>query len=130
MLYIYSVKSFLYIAAGGAIGAVVRFAVGQLLKPTSATSFPLHTFVINLTGCFLIGIAAAYLLRHAEADLLKYLIITGVLGGYTTFSSFALETLQLMQAQKFVMAIWYVALSNVTGIAACFGGYYMIKNLS
>lgn len=123
-------KSVLYIALGGAVGAVSRYGINQLLKPASAGVFPIHTFAINVSGCFLIGIAAAFLLRQTEGDLLRYFVIAGVLGGYTTFSSFSLETIQLLQQQRLLLAIWYVSLSNILGIAATFGGYHIVKNFT
>jgi CrcB protein len=117
-------KQVIWIAFGGAIGAILRYltAVGiNLLMPLN---FPLGTLVVNILGCFIIGIVFASLnqLPNFESTLKPFLVI-GILGGFTTFSSYAMELLQLTQTQQFGKALFYFSLSNFGGFAAAWLGF-------
>jgi CrcB protein len=120
----------LLIALGGAIGSVARFLIGLWVQPVRPglplTHFPVGTLVVNVTGCLAIGILHAifYGSPHAaseRAELRAFLLI-GVLGGYTTFSSFGRETLNLVDNNQLGAAAAYVLLSNVLGLAAVWAG--------
>jgi fluoride exporter len=107
-------RSFLVVAIGGAIGAVLRWSVGELIdRPVDG--FPWATFVVNVTGCLLIGLAAGRLPRHSDAWLGA---VVGVLGGLTTFSTFAVETRSLVDHGRSGLAFIYVAATLVAGLAA------------
>ena len=84
------------VAAGGAIGAVARYGLGGYISARTSPSFPVGTFTINLSGSFLIGLVTAVLSTATplSADL-QALLVTGTLGGYTTFSTYEYESLQL-----------------------------------
>jgi CrcB protein len=102
----------LYVALGGASGAVARHLInisplGSYLQP-----FPFHTFIINITGSFLIGFLTA---KVEMNETMKLLILTGFLGAYTTFSTFELETFTLMRERNLLTAILYVGLSFAVG---------------
>lgn len=120
-------KTALYVAIGGAAGALLRFGVNTLLKPQTETQFPVHTFVVNLVGCLLIGLFFAWITRNQNTAVLQYLIITGFLGGFTTFSSYSMEAVYLMSNGQGARAILYMLLSNVCGIGAAWGGFNLYK---
>jgi len=109
----------LLVFAGGGIGASFRYLLFLLTKNPS-NGFPLTTFVINVLGCFIIGLI--YHFSWMENSQLKIFLMVGVLGGFTTFSSFGLETFQLLVNAKYQTAIFYVILSNICGLAAVYAG--------
>lgn len=102
---------------GGAFGSVIRYALNLAIASRYPSEFPVATFLINLTGSFLIGIAYP-LLPSQDAPLLRPLLMTGVLGGFTTFSAFELETLLAPRG----IALIYVAASVGFGLLACWCG--------
>ena len=120
-------KSIIYIAIGGATGAVLRYGFGLILKPTNSLSFPINTFLINVIGCLLIGIVAAYAIKVNQNQLLTQFVIIGLLGGFTTFSSFSLETVNLLKNGKTTLALAYILASNVVGIFATLVGFQIHK---
>jgi fluoride exporter len=126
----------LLIALGGAIGSVARFLLSLWVQPVRPglplTHFPVGTLVVNVTGCLAIGVLHAlfYGSPHAanERPELRAFLIVGVLGGYTTFSSFGRETLNLIGDNQLGAAAAYVLLSNALGLIAVWlgmraGGY-------
>lgn len=119
-----------YVAAGGAIGAILRFGVNMLLKPENESEFPVHTFTINTIGCLFIGIVFAYIVRNTNTPVFQYFIITGILGGFTTFSSYTMETVYLITKAQETRAALYILLSNVSGIAAAWLGFNLHKLVS
>jgi fluoride exporter len=121
------VKTVLYVAAGGAIGAVLRLGINLLLKPENESQFPVHTFMINTIGCLFIGVVFAYIVRSTNTQLFQYFIITGILGGFTTFSSYTMETVYLITKAQEARAVFYILLSNVSGIGAAWAGFNLHK---
>ncbi len=116
---------------GGGIGAGLRFGLNMLLKPEVNTVFPIHTFLINVTGCLFIGIALAFFLKPTTPNqLLLTFVTTGILGGFTTFSAFAAESIQLFEARKGFIAITYIVSSNLFGLVAAWLGYNLYKLIS
>ena len=108
----------LAVAAGGAIGAVCRYLIGKL-PIGSNDGFPVKTFIVNIIGCFLIGLVAALALKQfADSPRLVLFLKVGICGGFTTFSSFALETGGLMEKGSYITAAAYVILSVAVGILA------------
>jgi CrcB protein len=120
-------KSFLIVGAGGALGSMLRFAITRLFINESV-HFPLATFLINLTGCFLIGLVVGMAERNEwmTAPVLL-LLTTGFCGGFTTFSAFALENHFLLQKQFVSTALIYSALSLVLGVVVCRAGILLAK---
>jgi CrcB protein len=108
----------LVVAVGAMIGASARWAVGESL-PHETGAFPWSTLIVNLVGCALGGLALRYLVRGSVRWLGA---VTGVLGGLTTYSSFALETRDLVDAGRPLPAIVYVAVSIAGGFAAVEAG--------
>ena len=113
----------LWIALGGAAGSVLRYLIGGAAQKLSAASFPVGTLVVNVTGCFLIGILARHYMNIQAHPHMRALLITGLCGGYTTFSAFSLETVGLLEGGEYQKAAAYVALSLALSIAATFAGF-------
>lgn len=118
----------LIVGAGGAIGAIGRYLIG-LLPMNPENGFPVKTFLINVIGCFIIGIIAALADKNAVNPNLVLLIKVGICGGFTTFSSFALETEGLIAKGSTGVALMYVILSLVCGVLAVFAAEKMIGNI-
>lgn len=111
----------LFVAAGGAVGAVSRYLIG-LLPLGAQSGFPAKTFLINLAGAFLIGVIAALAEKHALNPYLVNFLKIGVCGGFTTFSTFALETSQLLHKGSLGLAFLYICGSVIFCVAAVFLG--------
>lgn len=116
----------LAVALGGAGGGILRYALSGWVARKIGETFPWGTLVVNVTGCFAIGLAEPLL---AEDSLLRAAILTGVLGGYTTVSSFSLQTLTLMREAAWSRAFVNCLLSLVLTLAAAAGGMLAGKAL-
>jgi fluoride exporter len=111
------------VALGGALGAAGRYALDRFIEHRSDAVFPWATFTINLSGCFLIGLISATLIdRHHLPPWLRIGLVMGVIGGYTTFSTFAQESLDLVDARDVVEAVFYIGGSIVLGMVAVYVG--------
>lgn len=110
------------IAAGGALGALARHGIGLLL-PTAPGAFPAATFGINVLGCLLIGVLLVVVTEvRAAHPLVRPFLATGVLGGFTTFSTYALDARQLLGTGHAVTALGYVAGTLVAAVLATWAG--------
>lgn len=113
---------YLLAAVGGALGALARWAVASAL-PDSPTGWPWATLLVNVTGCLLLGVLlAALAARSPDATWPRPLLAVGVLGGYTTYSAFAVEVVRLVESGAALTAAAYVVVSVVGGVAAVAGG--------
>ena len=111
------------VALGGALGASARYLLDRLIEGRSESVFPWATFLINLSGCFLIGLISATLIdRHHLPAWVRVGLVMGVIGGYTTFSTFAQEGLDLVDARDLLAAVAYIGGSVVLGIVAVYLG--------
>lgn len=116
----------LVVALGGGIGACLRYLIG-LIPLKEPFTFPVKTLFINLLGCFLIGLIAAIAAKTTSLSPRTVLFIkTGLCGGFTTFSTFALETETLLKTGHFGLAVLYVALSVVVGVGLAFAGQLVV----
>jgi CrcB protein len=118
------VKGILLVALGGAVGSVARYKIsGYVLHHTIDWRFPAGTFAVNVLGCLVAGILAGLAEKHdlLSADA-RLLLFTGLLGGFTTFSAFGLETMYLVRRGDFAIAGANVLLSVVAGLLALFLG--------
>jgi fluoride exporter len=123
-------SKYLAVMLGGAIGAVSRFLVGSLVLRFYSAVFPLGTFLINVTGSFLIGVLMTLFLNRPSIHVnWRLFLVTGVLGGYTTFSSFEWETLVSFRTGAQVVALVYVGLSVLLGLFGAWIGLLLANRL-
>lgn len=113
------INNLLIIGIGGAAGSMLRFLAQRFLN----LSFPYGTLLVNLTGCFLIGILWAFLTRNSLSESMRLLLITGFCGGFTTFSALTAEGNQLMMDGKWLPLIMYLTVSIVGGFIVTFIGF-------
>ena len=121
-------RELLLVGGGGFIGSVARYllstAVARVPADSAMRAFPVGTLVVNLLGCFVIGVLAAIGSRGAGwSDDTRRLLFTGLLGGFTTFSAFGLETFSLARDGRWSMAAANIALQTVGGLLAVWAGY-------
>ena len=118
----------LLVGIGGGIGSVLRYWLsGALERAVPATSFPLGTFVVNVAGCLVIGVLAGLAdARGVITPDARAFLFAGLLGGFTTFSAFALETVNHLKAGSTAVALTYVAASVVVGIGAAWLGRALV----
>tara|TARA_B100000315_G_C14218114_1_gene425208 strand:+ start:91 stop:462 length:372 start_codon:yes stop_codon:yes gene_type:complete len=118
---------FIYVAGGGALGASLRFFV-QSSSKLYFPNFPVGTLIVNIIGSFLIGLLANYLNSKEISELFyKYFIIIGLLGSFTTFSAFSIETIELFKEGRILLSLIYIFLSFVLTISAAFLGLSLNK---
>ena len=119
-------KAIFYVGLGGALGALLRFAISIWLKPEYHSAFPIHTFLINTVGSLCIGMVFSYISLNGQHEALHFFIITGFLGGFTTFSALTWESFLLIKQGNVVMGIVYPMISIVFGVVGTALGYYAI----
>ncbi|ERT59238.1 MULTISPECIES: fluoride efflux transporter CrcB [Megasphaera] len=113
----------LAVAAGGGIGAALRYGVTVLANQHGGLTFPYGTILVNVIGSFLIGVLAVCFACHTELPgWLKLFFITGILGGFTTFSTFNLEWITLIRTENFSAAFLYGGLNVIGSFIFCFFG--------
>jgi CrcB protein len=118
------------VAIGGALGASARYGLDRFIEHRVFTIFPWSTFAINITGCFLAGLVIAALVdRHHLPQWLRVGLVIGVLGGYTTFSTFAQEGLDLIEEEHLALAFTYSLGSVAIGVTAAFAGTLVGRGL-
>lgn len=113
-------NTFLQVAIGGAIGSVARYSV-NIIATRLVTGFPLGTLAVNITGCFIMGLLAT-VLAYKGGHALAPLLLTGVLGGFTTFSAFSLDTLTLWERGATGLALAYLLASVLFSLMAVTAG--------
>lgn len=119
-------SKFLLVAVGGAFGAMARYGM-NLFFGNTFLPFPFATFLVNVTGSFLIGFLLA---KFADNETVKLLIVSGFLGAYTTFSTFEYEAFQLTQIKQSLMAFAYISLSFAIGFISVAGGMWLARRVS
>lgn len=121
-------KPLLIVGAGSFIGGAMRYLLSTLMKNACGQGLPWGTLAVNLLGCFLFGIVFAIFSKNSSADNTLYLLLTtGVCGGFTTFSTFANESVQMLQHGNISGFIGYVATSVIAGFALIALGYLIVK---
>lgn len=121
------IKDLLYVGAGGAVGSILRYLVSLTIK-YSGTGFPWATFTVNILGCLVIGLLFGITCRNPNfSSHINLLLVVGLCGGFTTFSTFSKECLQLLQAGSHWMCALYIVGSVAIGVAAAAIGYFLTK---
>jgi CrcB protein len=118
------------VAIGGASGSVARYLTGIAMTRWLGTAFPWGTITVNIVGSFAIGLLAELVARKLSAPMeMRLLLVVGFLGGFTTFSSFSLDTLSLFEKGEGLAALAYVGASVILSLAAAFGGLALGRSL-
>ena len=121
---------FLLVFVGGGLGSAARYGVGLLALRLVGNGFPWGTFAINVVGSFAMGVVAEYFaLKSGMSQPLRLFLTTGIIGGFTTFSTFSLETALLFERGEAGAALLYVLGSVTIGVAALFGGLALVRAL-
>ena len=121
-------KSLLIVGTGSFIGGAMRYLLSTLMKNVCGQGFPWGTLMVNLLGCFLFGMLFAVFGKSNATDNTLYLLLTtGICGGFTTFSTFANESVQMLQQGNTWGFVGYVATSVVAGLALIALGYGVAK---
>ena len=123
------IKTSLLIAGGGFIGTLLRFLTTQFLNKYTVISFPIGTVIVNLIGCLLIGILAGFFSERLTSDSNLFLFLTiGCLGGFTTFSAFAIESQVFIQNGEFLKLAAYISIQVLIGIVLAVLGYNWMRS--
>ena len=123
-------KSLLIVGTGSFIGGALRYLLSTFMKNICTQGFPWGTLIVNLLGCFIFGIIFAVFSKNSSTDNTLYLLLTtGICGGFTTFSTFANESVQMLQHGNTSGFIGYVAISIIAGFALIALGYWIVKAL-
>ena len=118
----------LYVGLGGFIGAALRYITSGIVGRLTTQPYPYGTFVVNMVGCLLIGFLAGVAeSREIFTTASRAFVFTGILGAFTTFSTFSYETMGLFQNGEISPAIWNLALQIVLGLVAVWGGIQLAK---
>jgi CrcB protein len=119
----------IFIAAGGILGALLRYGISGLIQGYLNGSFPWGTLIVNLLGCFMIG----FLWQISELIIIspniRVFIFVGVLGAFTTFSTYGLETINLLRESEIKYALSNIFLSNILGLLMVFCGFITVRFL-
>ena len=113
------------VALGSAVGGVARYAVGLLAGRHAALGWPWGTFLVNVLGCLVIGVVAGWWAGRGQPPLPRALVMVGVLGGFTTYSSFALESVQLWGQGLGTRAVGYVMVTTLACLFAAAAGLWL-----
>ena len=117
----------LWVAAGGAVGAIIRLLITSNVK----LFFPnllIGTLIVNIIGSFFIGFLISYMEnKNLSSSIIKYFLIIGVLGSFTTFSTFSFEVIELINSKKLFISFFYIFISLLTCFSFCYLGYNFNK---
>lgn len=118
------IKSLVFVGIGGGIGSILRYLTSCLIAKYSHSLFPVATLIVNLLGCFLIGLLLGLSVRRDLLDeQMRFLFITGFCGGFTTFSAFSAENIALLESGHYFILSGYILASVIGGMAAVWAGY-------
>ena len=122
----------LQVALGGALGASLRFLSGAMILCAMGSGFPYGTMFVNVIGSFLMGLLAFYLMERMDGSFSRYapFLMTGLLGGFTTFSAYSLDALYLLERGRYASASVYMGGSVVLAIGALFLGMTIARSLT
>ena len=116
------------VAAGGAIGSVARYMLNGFIQSADWGGFPFGIFIVNITGGLIMGVLTALMALKWNVSLeLRAFLTTGILGGYTTFSTFSLDSAMLIQRHAYGQAATYIVGSALLSILALFAGLWLVR---
>jgi len=123
--------NYLLVFIGGGLGSSLRHTINVVSTRALGTAFPYHTFIINITGSTIMGLIAGYLAFQGDASQhWRLFLMTGILGGYTTFSAFSLDTVLLYERGEILHALLYVLGSVVLSLLGLFAGLTLVRHLT
>src|SRR6201994_1529828 len=123
--------NYVLVFIGGGLGSTLRPIINVVSARVLGTAFPYHTFIINITGSIVMGLIAGYLAFKGEApQAWRLFLMTGILGGYTTFSAFSLDTALLYERGALGLSLFYVLGSVVFSILGLFAGLALVRHLA
>ena len=108
------------------LGSIARYAIAVGLPPVASGRFPVATFAVNCIGCLLIGLLAGVFARAPATEAVRLFLVTGILGGFTTFSAFGLESVNLLRRGEIGFALLYILGSVFVGITAVWLGLRLV----
>jgi CrcB protein len=117
-------RNILLVGVGGMLGSVLRYLASVWMKPVG---FPIATLSVNILGSLLIGLIMGWAARQPQQEVWRLLLATGVCGGFTTFSAFAWENLQMLQQQRYLNFGFYAGSSLILSLIAVAAGYWLSK---
>ncbi len=118
----------LMVGIGGALGSMARYLIAGWVQPSYWTGFPYGILIVNITGGFLMGLfTEAMALKFHVSPEVRAFLTTGILGGYTTFSTFSLEAGMLIERQAYTQAVFYITGSALLSVAALFAGFWLMR---
>lgn len=122
--------SLVFVALGSAIGGVARYLLSGALQRGTRGSFPVGTLVVNLLGCFILGFVVQYALERPNfSPEMRLFLTAGFCGAFTTFSTFSVETFDLIEYAHYSQALLYVAASLGVGLLATTAGFLLARNV-
>lgn len=117
----------LVVAFGGSLGAVLRYLLYELIEKSYHSDFPWATLTVNLLGSLVIGFLWGYFARTYVSPAIRLMVFVGILGSFTTFSTFAFDNFSLLKDGNFTLMAAYLLISNFVAIFLCIGGYQLSK---
>ncbi len=117
----------LVVAFGGSIGAVLRFLIYETVEKTHHSDFPWATLTVNLLGSLAIGFLWGFFARNYVSPAVRLMVFVGILGSFTTFSTFAFDNFSLLKDGHFTLMTAYLLVSNIAAVFLCIGGYQLSK---
>jgi CrcB protein len=121
-------KSILLVGFGGFIGSIARYLTAAIIQDKSSSNFPIGTLMVNIVGCLLIGLFLGLSdKQNIISPELRLFLTIGFCGGFTTFSSFTNDNVQLINSGALLQVLLYTGLSVIVGIAATYIGYLVVK---
>lgn len=124
----FSTSQVIAVAVGGALGSVLRFGLSSWVQGTTGRAFPYGTLSVNVLGCFVMGVLYVALIERTGYSIWSAGLLVGVLGGFTTFSAFSMDTMRLMESGLPAQALLNVLASVVLCVAATWLGLLLARN--
>lgn len=121
------IQQLFYVAIGGALGSALRFIISYNVADYKFFNVAVGTLLVNLSGSFLIGLLFPLVTKIVSTELLRFFLLSGVLGGYTTFSAFSFENMQLLKTGNYVAMIFNILVQSFMGVVLAFVGFFLAE---